>query len=288
LAGHPWIDRLFVFRHVSVRVGSGFISSIRRYTEQLALLTGELRTERWDVALDLQSAFKSSQILLKCGAQHRIAEMAGWRHIWAFAACNRPVLARNPHAVVRCLEVAAPLGVDASNPEFCLKVAPEAATWAQDRLREVPRPRLIVNPGSARKEKRWAPERFAEAVKAAHAAGVRAGVVVIGGPADLEAAAVIEEGLGGDCLNLAGQTGLRQLAALLAEGDLLLTADTGPMHMMAALGKSTVALFGPTDPARNGPWGKQHIVLRAPDGRMASLQSAEVGQAVARLLAERH
>ena len=65
-------------------------------------------------------------------------------------------------------------------------------------------------------------------------------------------------------LNLCGKTSLPEMIELLRLGDLLVTNDTGPMHVAAALGKPVVALFGPTEPARTGPYGQLENVLRIP------------------------
>jgi ADP-heptose:LPS heptosyltransferase len=64
-------------------------------------------------------------------------------------------------------------------------------------------------------------------------------------------------------INLAGKTDLAQLAELYRRCALLITNDSGPMHIAAAVGTPVVAIFGPTDPALTGPYGKQHVVLRA-------------------------
>jgi len=63
-------------------------------------------------------------------------------------------------------------------------------------------------------------------------------------------------------LNWAGETTLKELAALASQADLFITTDTGPMHLAAAAGARVVALFGPTAPWRTGPYGKGHIVIR--------------------------
>jgi ADP-heptose:LPS heptosyltransferase len=65
-------------------------------------------------------------------------------------------------------------------------------------------------------------------------------------------------------LNFAGKTGLRELAGIFALSDLVVTPDTGPMHLAAAVKASLIALFGPTAPWRTGPYGNNHVILRKP------------------------
>jgi ADP-heptose:LPS heptosyltransferase len=90
-----------------------------------------------------------------------------------------------------------------------------------------------------------------------------AGVAVTGGPADAPMAAAICEGLGSAPRSLAGRLSLKQLAAVLGSADLMVTVDSGPMHIAGAVGTPVVALFGPTDPVRTGPVGPAQVLRRA-------------------------
>jgi lipopolysaccharide heptosyltransferase II len=109
--------------------------------------------------------------------------------------------------------------------------------------------------------KRWLPERFAEAaVKVAAQAPVQ--WVLFGTPKDAEIGEQIAAGLGDSCVNRIGQTTLEQLILALRECRLLLTNDTGTMHLASLLGVPVVAIFGSTEPGLSGPLGDHHIVLR--------------------------
>jgi heptosyltransferase-2 len=109
--------------------------------------------------------------------------------------------------------------------------------------------------------KRWLPERFAEvAVKVAAQAPVQ--WVLFGTPKDAEIGEQIAAGLGDSCVNRIGQTTLDQLIFALRECRLLLTNDTGTMHLASLLGVPVVAIFGSTEPGLTGPLGDDHIVLR--------------------------
>jgi lipopolysaccharide heptosyltransferase II len=109
--------------------------------------------------------------------------------------------------------------------------------------------------------KRWPPERFAEvAVKVAAQAPVQ--WVLFGTPKDVEIGEQIAAGLGDACLNRIGQTTLDQLILALGECRLLLTNDTGTMHLASLLRIPLVAIFGSTEPGLTGPLGDRHIVLR--------------------------
>jgi lipopolysaccharide heptosyltransferase II len=109
--------------------------------------------------------------------------------------------------------------------------------------------------------KRWLPERFAEAaVKVAAQAPVQ--WVLFGTPKDAEIGEQIAAGLGDSCVNRIGQTTLEQLILALRECRLLLTNDTGTMHLASLLGVPVVAIFGSTEPGLTGPLGDDHIALR--------------------------
>jgi 3-deoxy-D-manno-octulosonic-acid transferase/heptosyltransferase-1 len=87
-------------------------------------------------------------------------------------------------------------------------------------------------------------------------------VIFTGSANDNNAIETITNAMGKKAVNIAGETNLKELAYLYSKCDLLITTDSGPMHIAAAMGCPTVALFGPTAPWRTGPYGKGHIVIR--------------------------
>ena len=125
------------------------------------------------------------------------------------------------------------------------------------------RPLLAIHPGCKTQfpQKRWPAERFAAVARAASESG--AGVYIVGGPADAEAVAGVQAALPQPLPDASFGSTVRQMAAVVGRADVLLSNDSGPMHIAAAQGVPCVALFGPTDPARFGPWGQGHTVIRA-------------------------
>ena len=77
-------------------------------------------------------------------------------------------------------------------------------------------------------------------------------------------------------MNLSGETSIESLPALIETADIVLSNDSGPMHLAAALNKPTLGLFGPTSPTRFGPWGQLDRVLTAPDGDLRNLPISKV------------
>ena len=130
---------------------------------------------------------------------------------------------------------------------------------------DIPRPKnegrvVGVFPGGNARSRRWEPDRFADLVGRLAKRGDR--VVVFGGPAERELTARVA---GDAAVDLGGQTDLAQLAAGIASCDLLVTNDTGPLHLAGAVGTPTVSLWGAGDPAVTGPLGARQRMLRHPE-----------------------
>lgn len=114
------------------------------------------------------------------------------------------------------------------------------------------RPVVGIHPGSDRPVKRWAPERFGYvADRLVESDGAR--VVLMGGPSETQIAGSIARGMRHRAINLAGRLSIEELAYVISRLDLLVTNDSGPMHIAAATGTPLVALFGPSAPAQFGP-----------------------------------
>lgn len=120
---------------------------------------------------------------------------------------------------------------------------------------------VAVNPGATTADKRWAPERFAAAAERLGDA-LRLPVLVLGGPGDEALASAVARRMRECPLVLAGKTSLGETAALLERCRLLVTNDTGPMHMASALAVPLVAVFGPTSHVKFGPFGAHSRIVR--------------------------
>jgi ADP-heptose:LPS heptosyltransferase len=147
--------------------------------------------------------------------------------------------------------------------------------------------------------KLWADERFVEAAKRISAdTGLVA--LLIGGTSDVKSLDEMRAAIGGRAASLAGRTDLLELAEVLRLSRCVVTVDSGPMHLAAAVGARVVALFGPTAANRTGPYGKGHRVVRkglacspcfrrrCPDARcMMEITVDDVVRAVEEVLKER-
>jgi ADP-heptose:LPS heptosyltransferase len=247
---HPSVDRVHVWpRGAGV---SGFRALVR-----------EVRAEGYGLAVDLQRLAKSAALARLSGAPRVLGyDRARAKELSWLLTRERiaPGHAR-AHMVSQYLEFAAHLGLPAA-ARHVLPADPVADAWAAARVAAWGTAPLVVHVGASKPENRWAPERHGE-LAAALADEHGGPVVLTGGPADRPDAARARAACPA-AHDLAGATDLRQLAALCARARLFVGCDTGPMHLAAAAGCPVVALFGPADPLRTGPFGARARVVREP------------------------
>jgi len=209
----------------------------------------------FDVAILFPNSLRSALEVWFAGIPRRVG-FPGHRRRWLLNQIVAEEQRRGPiqHQVYRYLRMARELGAPQAPPEV-RKFLPRIKTNGAPA-------KLGLCPGAEYgPAKRWLPERFAEvAVAIAEQRPVQ--WILFGTTADQERGAAIESALGAHCLNRIGQTTLEQLAAELGECALLLTNDTGTMHLATLLGVPVVAVFGSTEPALTGPLGNSQIIVR--------------------------
>jgi 3-deoxy-D-manno-octulosonic-acid transferase/heptosyltransferase-1 len=184
---------------------------------------------------------------------------------WAFLN-ERPVPVNyDQHAIDRYLKVAGYLECDIGEWKGDIPVSDSDKRWVEELLNPSgiqERPVVAINPIARWKTKLWEPERFT-ALANRIIDELSCKVIFTGSDNDRRVIDNISEKMKRRPVNLAGRTNLKQLAYLLKGCAALVTTDTGPMHIGAAMGCRVVALFGPTAPWRTGPYGPSHKVIRA-------------------------
>ncbi|MCC7011193.1 MAG: glycosyltransferase family 9 protein [Planctomycetes bacterium] len=246
--GHPSIDRVHVWRK-----GTGLTG--------FRAVLADVRSQRYDLAIDLQRIAKSA-VLARLSGARRVLGFDRMRTKEASWLLTRERVAPRTHRgsmVEQYLEFVQHLGLDSSIPTFELPLDATAVARAEERMRELGPLAVLMHLGATKPANRWAPERFAEVARRLLDRGYR--VALTGGPGDAELAlraVAIEPRL----TNWCGATSLLELAELQRRSALVLSCDSGPMHLAAAAGALVVALFGPADERRTGPFGARHTVVR--------------------------
>ena len=264
LEGHPLIDHLLVSSRKEwmrlLRRPSTFLRGLRG----IIGFIGELRSRQYDIAVDLQGLLKSGVVIGLARAERKIG-FAGTRELSHLFLNERlPAYDIEKHALERYLDVARYLGAVDPLPVCTLPIGQEL-TVMRERLRGIAakgRKIVVLNPMARWKTKLWQEEKFAQLADRL-VLERNAVVVLTGSPGDRAVTGRIRTMMRQQATDWAGETTLRELAALAALADLFITTDTGPMHLAAAAGGRVVALFGPTAPWRTGPYGPGHVVVRA-------------------------
>lgn len=216
---------------------------------------------RFDLGVALPNSLESALGLWLAGAGARVGYNTDHRGFLLTSALDGPEKLQGVHTVFYLLAVLQAFGEvnDFTPPQLYLTEAEVAG--ARRLLEPHHGPWVALSPGAAYgPAKRWAPERFAR-VGARLKEESGAGLVLLGGPEDRAAADAVKSNLSEGCLNLVGRTDLRQAMAVLARMQLLITNDSGLMHVAAALGVPLVAVFGSTDPEATRPFTDQATVI---------------------------
>lgn len=248
----------------------GFIDEIVEYKgDSLSGISGflkKLRSVKTDIAIDLQGLLKSSVIAYLSGADERVC-YPGSREMSSIFYTKKLGATRGAsHAVVENVSVIEgllnkkilghyDLSVDLSD-----ETAREARGLIKGFAKEA-RLLVVVSPTSRWRSKMWSAERFAALSDKLHDAGAD---VVFTGTAD-DAAYVdgIRRMMKSPSLNLAGKTDIRTLAGIIKIAGLVVSCDSGAMHLSSAMDTPVAAIFGPTDAAYTGPFNKKSIVISA-------------------------
>jgi heptosyltransferase I len=235
-------------------------------------LRHELRTERYDLCIDLQGAVRSALVGRLSGAPRLIGEdqPREWAARWLF---SERVPTQGVHMIEQAVEVCAAVVGDSLSPVLpSLPVNREAELWVDRVLAGAQkRPVVLLSPGAGWGAKRWPAERYGVVASDLHRYGCE--VLVNAGPEERAIAAEVVLASGG--VAQAPEFTLDRLIALTRRIDLLIAGDTGPLHLACALGKPVVGIYGPTDPKRNGPFGVPFRVLRHPESKRDHTRHAE-------------
>jgi heptosyltransferase-2 len=266
----PWVADIFK--------DNPDIDEIIFYGEEFRGLSGKLslakklKIQKFDSAILLQNAFDAALITWLAGIPERIGYRRDWRSPLLTKAVPVPEDILNQHQVYYYLNLLRSIGIETAHSMPYMYLTDDERGWARqflkNKLPDENSPLVGINPGATYgSAKRWPTERFAELIeKIVNKLDGR--IILFGSTSEIEIANEISQKLEVQnsklktrILIMTGKTNLRQLAGLIAECDVFVTNDSGPMHMASALFVPVVAMFGSTDKNTTGPFGKGHKIV---------------------------
>lgn len=229
--------------------------------ERIAAGLSDLRSHEYEIAIDLQGAARSA-ILARWSGAPTIYGATQPRENLATLWYSKAVLRKHLHVVEQYAEIAeSVIGVRQPIPDAVLPCDPTAEQAVEKRLRDLGLHNFVIlNPGAGWGAKQWPADRYGFVAKALARHGIQS--LINYGPREESLAQTAETASGGTTRALSFSVG--ELVALTRRARAFIGGDTGPLHLAAALHIPVIALFGPTDPTRNGPFRTKSIVLRNP------------------------
>lgn len=268
----PWVSPLFE--------KDPNVDEIILYSDEYKGLRGRLRLANilrghgFCEAILFQNAFEAAILTFLAGIPERIGYNRDARGFLLTKAVPFDDHAKGLHHIEYYLNLLNKAGVAFKKTPPWIYLSIDERLQARDTLRDMKRPVVAVNPGAAYgSSKRWRPERFAEVARRV-ITELTGSVIILGGPSETGLAEEVVGEIRGrksnpelstpdsQLLNMSGRANLRELAALISECDVLVTNDSGPMHIGYAVGAPLVAIFGSTSPQLTGPLDKGSIIIR--------------------------
>jgi heptosyltransferase-1 len=221
-------------------------------------LRRDLRGEHYDLCIDMQGSIRAAMVGRIAGAR-LFAGSAEPREGLAAWLYKQKIKLNATHVVEQgCELLGAAVGETLRPAKITLPVDPATESWCDALLNGAGEPFVVIAPTAGWGAKQWPAERYGAVAAALARAGLRT-LVNAASPEDAVGRRVVESSEGAATLI---PCSVGQMIALIRRAELVVAGDTGPLHLAAALERPVVGLYGPTDPARNGPYGTASRVLR--------------------------
>lgn len=258
---HPDLDRILISpRKRWIQEFKG--RQIHKPTGEIRTWIKSLRERSYDLVIDFHGLFKSAIIVFLSGGKRKLGydsmqELSGLFY-------NEKIPEdMEKHAVDRYLDFIRYLGANIGKPEFPIAIQAQHEKTITELLKthglNEKDAFVVINPVALWETKLWQNEKFA---RLGDRLSGELGMKVILSGAERKTLDDIQNQMSTPCANIGGKTTLRDLACLYRQAALVISTDSGPMHLAAAVGTPVIALFGPTNPRRTGPYGEGHIVIQ--------------------------
>lgn len=252
--GHKLLDGLpgVVFHAYDKKTGMAGVKALRH----------QLPPGRFEALLQMQVAFRANLLSAFIPAERRIGyDRSRSKDLHGLFINERIPDRPGIHVLDAIGSFCEPLGLRQDTVSWDLAVPPAAFEWAAAQWEDDGRPVLMISPCSSHVRRNWYADRYAAVAAHAQARGWH--VVLCGGRSELERsmADAIQAQLETPALDLVGKDTLKQLPALLARADLVMTPDSGPMHIANAMGSKVLGLHAASNPHRSGPYSDRRYCV---------------------------
>ncbi len=258
--GHPQLDRVLIFRRKS------WFTDLRKCKFAAVWLDfksfiSELHSRSYDLVIDFHGLFKSSVVVFLSKGKRKLG-YDSWQELSRLFYNEKIPEDMNKHAVDRYLDFSRYLGAPPEQAAFVLPASGETQANVQAlmlRHQLTAKKFIAISPVALWDTKLWDDRKFA---RLADDIGRILKIPVVFTGREQESLDKITSQMTTTAVNIGGQTTLTELACFYKNALTVITTDSGPMHLAAAAGTPVIALFGPTDPARTGPYGTGHTIVR--------------------------
>ena len=268
VVGHDALDRIIISkrkRWIKKIFGPSCLINIKEAYKFIK----ELRDTEYDLIIDFQGLLKSAVLISLARGKRKTGFDKGMEHMehsYIFLNERIPPVNMDNHALLRNLMLINTLGVKSKEIEYKIPVSDHTRNITGELLERhgIKGSGLLVaiNPVAKWETKLWDNRKFALLADRL-IEKYKASIIFTGSQSDKSTIKNIMSFMSKKAVNLAGETTLKTLAVLYEKTKFLISTDTGPMHMAAAVGTPVIALFGPTAPWRTGPFGSEHKILRS-------------------------
>ena len=261
IRGNPYINRIIVSKRKIWQKNLSNPSMLLRTLKEVSHFIREIRDTSYDLVIDLQGLFKSGILVYLTRGERKVGYDKTRELSYLFLNERIKPFHPDQHAVLRYINLAKYLGANGTHLDFGIPVGETEKEYIDRIINVSKKPIIAINPMARWKTKQWNHGKFAELADKIHHQ-LDAMVIFTGSKDHIIDVARILSYMESEAINLVGKTTLKQLAHLFKHSKLVVSTDSGPMHIAAAVGTRVIALFGPTSPSRTGPFGEGHVIIR--------------------------
>lgn len=266
IIGHPSIDRIILSQRKKWKKDLFDPLTRKKALKEIYKFIKEIRDTRYDIVIDFHQLIKSGLLVWLAKGDRKIGFDRGMAHMeesQIFLNEKIPPVSMELHALKRNLMLLEAIGIPSGKIEYQISIKQSDKDHARRLVLEnrIQDSFVVLNPVAQWDSKLWMNHKWAQLADAL-IKDYNIPVIFTGSADDYFLIEKIREMMEEKAANLAGKTSLKSLAALYRMAKIIITTDTGPMHLAAAIETPVIALFGPTAPWRTGPFGLMHKIIR--------------------------